>query len=55
MVLWFILLAVLAVDRGGVWFAAGAGVALYYVYRVSSTQVQKLRTRRGNDSDPSAS
>ncbi len=54
MVLWLLLLAVLAVDRGGVWLAAGA-VALYYVYRVSSTQAQKLRTRRGNDSDPSAS
>ena len=55
MVLAYLLLAVLVVERGGVWIAAGVGVALYYIYRVSSMQVQKLRSRRGNDSDPAAS
>jgi hypothetical protein len=54
LVLWLLLLAAMAVDSGRVWLAGGA-VALYFVYRVSSKQVQKLRTRRGNDSDPSAS
>jgi len=55
MILWLLLMAILVIDRGGVWYAAGAGVALYYVYRISSTHVRRLRTRHGNDSDPSVS